>query len=175
MIQKQFIKVSTNSLIPYENNPRINDPAVADVMESIRQCENLDPIEVDEDYVILSGHTRLLALQGLGITETEVVQYTGLTDEQKRKYRILANKTNELAQWDFEKLEQELADLDFGEFSFTFSAEDEIDESDLDDESEKNSVVVTLRFESADDYTLYEERIKNLADEANATVSVKME
>ena len=118
MVQKQFIKVSTDKLIPYENNPRINDPAVADVVESIKQCENLDPIEVDEDFVILSGHTRLLAMQQLGITETEVVQYSGLTDEQKRKYRILANKTNELAEWDFDRLEEEIADLDFSNFSF---------------------------------------------------------
>lgn len=120
MVLKKFIKVSTDKLIPYGNNPRINEPAVADTMESIRQCENLDPIEVDEDFVILSGHTRLIAMQRLGITETEIVQYTGLTDEQKRKYRILANKTNELAEWDFEKLEKEMADLDFSDFSFDF-------------------------------------------------------
>jgi ParB-like chromosome segregation protein Spo0J len=125
MVLKKFIKVSTDKLIPYGNNPRVNEPAVADTMESIRQCENLDPIEVDEDFVILSGHTRLIAMQRLGITETEIVQYTGLTDEQKRKYRILANKTNELAEWDFEKLEKEMADLDFSDFSFDFGFDDE--------------------------------------------------
>lgn len=94
-------------------------------MESIKQCENLDPIEVDEGFVILSGHTRLLALKQLGYTETEVVQYEGLTEEQKRKYRILANKTNELADWDFSKLDQELADLDFSDFSFDFDGIEE--------------------------------------------------
>ena len=123
-ISKQFLTVRTDQLIPYENNPRINEPAVADVMESIRQCENLDPIEVDEGFVILSGHTRLIAMQRLGITETEIIQYTGLTDEQKRKYRILANKTNELADWDFGKLEAEIADLDFSDFSFDLADSD---------------------------------------------------
>ena len=72
-IKKEFLKVKVSQLIPYENNPRINEPAVADTMESIRQCENLDPIEVDENMVILSGHTRMLAMQRLGIAETEVV------------------------------------------------------------------------------------------------------
>ena len=96
-IKKEFLKVKVSQLIPYENNPRINEPAVADTMESIRQCENLDPIEVDENMVILSGHTRMLAMQRLGIAETEVVKYSGLTENQKKKYRILANKTQELA------------------------------------------------------------------------------
>ena len=115
-IKKEFLKVKVSQLIPYENNPRINEPAVADTMESIRQCENLDPIEVDENMVILSGHTRMLAMQRLGIAETEVVKYSGLTENQKKKYRILANKTQELAQWDFDKLKKELDGLDFDGF-----------------------------------------------------------
>jgi hypothetical protein len=69
-----------------------------------------------------------MAMQRLGIKETDIVRYTGLTDEQKKKYRILANKTNELAEWDFEKLESEIADLDFSDFSF-----DLIDNSDAAD------------------------------------------
>jgi site-specific DNA-methyltransferase (adenine-specific) len=124
-VKKSFITVPLDKLIPYENNPRINEPAIPDTVESIKQCENLDPIEVDEGFVILSGHTRLLALKQLGYTETEVVQYEGLTEEQKRKYRILANKTGEAAEWDFSKLEQELADLDFSDFSFDFDGIEE--------------------------------------------------
>lgn len=120
MINKQFKTMSIKDLIPYENNPRINDDAVNDVIASIEQCENLDPIEIDEDNVILSGHTRLKALKKLKYKETEVLQITGLTDEQKRKYRILANKTGERAEWDFNKLEIELADLDFEGYDFDF-------------------------------------------------------
>lgn len=120
MINKQFKTMSIKDLIPYENNPRINDDAVNDVIASIEQCENLDPIEIDEDNVILSGHTRLKALKKLKYKETEVLQITGLTDEQKRKYRILANKTGERAEWDLNKLEIELADLDFEGYDFDF-------------------------------------------------------
>lgn len=122
-MKKEFIKIKVDELIPYENNPRINENAIPDTMESIRQCENLDPIEVDENNVILSGHTRLLALKRLGYNETEVVRYTGLTEEQKKKYRILANKVGEKSGWDFSKLEEELADLDFGDFDFGFEIE----------------------------------------------------
>lgn len=120
MITKQFKTMNIKDLIPYENNPRINDDAVNDVIASIEQCENLDPIEIDENNVILSGHTRLKALKKLKYKETEVLQITGLTDEQKRKYRILANKTGERAEWDLNKLEIELADLDFEGYDFDF-------------------------------------------------------
>lgn len=88
MVKKEFIKIKTEDLIPYDNNPRHNEEAVPDVAESIRQCGDLDPIEVDENNVILSGHTRLLALRQQGFTETDVIRYTGLTEEQKKKYRL---------------------------------------------------------------------------------------
>jgi len=120
--------MSLDELIPYENNPRINDNAVHDTKQSMIECGNLDPIEIDENNVILSGHTRLLALKELGETETDVMQVTGLTDEQKRKYRILANKTNELAEWDIAKLELELEDLDFSDYDFDFDVDLDIDE-----------------------------------------------
>lgn len=51
----------------------------------------------------------------------------GLTDEQKKKYRLLDNKTNELATWDLEKLEEELQDLDFDGFDFNFDMPGEKD------------------------------------------------
>jgi hypothetical protein len=123
MITKEFITVKLGELHPYENNPRINDNAVSHVKASIEQCENLDPIEIDENGVILSGHTRLLALQELGYTETEVVRISGLDEDQKRKYRILANKTNEIADWDFDKLAEELDGLDFDGFDFGFDSD----------------------------------------------------
>lgn len=131
MIQKTFQTLKLDEIIPYENNPRINDEAVADVVASIEQCENLDPIEIDENNVILSGHTRLKALYELGYEGTEVVRYTGLTEEQKRKYRILANKTAEKASWDFGKLEIELDGLDFKGFDFGFAAQRENDETQV--------------------------------------------
>lgn len=120
MVKKEFIQIKIEDLIPYGNNPRHNEEAVPDVAESIRQCGDLDPIEVDENNVILSGHTRLLALRQQGFTETDVIRYTGLTEEQKKKYRLLANKTGEKATWDLEKLAEELDDLDFDGFDFGF-------------------------------------------------------
>lgn len=132
-MKKEYIKIPIDQLIPYENNPRKNEEAVPDVEESMNQVGNIDPIEIDENNVILSGHTRLLALQKLGETETEVLRVSGLTEEQKKKYRLLANKTSEKAEWDFEKLEEELADLDFGDFDFGFESESESNQNETED------------------------------------------
>lgn len=107
---------------PYPNNPRRNDGAVDAVAESIRQCGYVAPIIVDEDGVILAGHTRYKALQKLGYETADVLVKSGMTEEQKKKYRLLDNKTGELAGWDFAMLEDELSELDFNGFDFGFDA-----------------------------------------------------
>lgn len=105
---------------PYPNNPRKNDEAVESVMESIKQCGYCQPILVDEDMVILAGHTRFKAIKRLGWQECPVVVRAGMTEEQKHKYRLLDNKTNEIAQWDNDLLMEELEGLDFEGFDFGF-------------------------------------------------------
>jgi site-specific DNA-methyltransferase (adenine-specific) len=125
-------------LHPYEKNPRNNDAAVDAVVESIKQCGYIAPIIVDEDGVILAGHTRYKALQKLGKTEVECIVKEGLTEEQKRKYRLLDNKTNELADWDMELLAVELADLDFGDLDLNWGLDLEEDRPEaIDDDYDK--------------------------------------
>lgn len=119
---------------PYENNPRINDGAVKDVTESIRQCGYCSPIIVDENGVILAGHTRYKAIKTLEWTECQVVVCDGLTEDQKRKYRILDNKTNEIAEWDLKLLEEELQGLDFEGFDFGFENGVDLQEDAVDDD-----------------------------------------
>ena len=65
----KYVKKKLSELKPYENNPRINDEAVDDVAESIKQCSYIAPIIIDEDGVILAGHTRYKALKKLGYKE----------------------------------------------------------------------------------------------------------
>lgn len=115
MARKQLITVPVDKVKPYENNPRLNDDAVDAVKKSIEQCEYIAPIICDEQMIIMGGHTRLKALKELGAKECEVLVVEGLSDEQKRKYRLLDNKTGELALWDFDKLAEELEGLDFGD------------------------------------------------------------
>lgn len=120
---EQVLKLS--EIVPYENNARKNDKAVKDVAESIKQCGYIAPIIVDENNVILAGHTRYKALKKLGYKEITVRKISGLTEEQKRKYRLLDNKTNELADWDFEKLKDEIDGLDFSEFDIDWGIKED--------------------------------------------------
>ena len=128
----EIIKLKITEIKPYDKNPRKNDGAVDAVAESIKQCGYCAPIVIDEDNVILAGHTRLKALKKLKYKECECVRKVGMTEEQKRKYRLLDNKTNELAEWDIDLLKGELDGLDFLDFDFGF---------DIADESEPQAIV----------------------------------
>ena len=111
-------------IVPYGKNPRKNDNAVNAVAESIRQCSYITPIIVDEDKVILAGHTRYKAIKALGMEEVPCLICEGLTEEQKKKYRYLDNKTGEKTTWDLLKLEVELEGLDLEGFDFFGMAAD---------------------------------------------------
>jgi ParB-like chromosome segregation protein Spo0J len=130
----EYVKKKLADIKPYENNPRINDDAVDDVAESIRQCSYITPIIVDEDGVILAGHTRYKALLKLGCKECEVMVVSGLTNEQKKKYRLYDNKTGEFSKWDQKKLQKELFEVDFCGYDF---GQPEIKNADADDGSDE--------------------------------------
>ncbi len=110
----KLVSVKIGNIKPYENNPRYNDDAIEAVKESIKQCEYITPIVLDENFEMLAGHTRYAALYQLGYQEAECIVVTGLTDKQKRKFRLLDNKTAEIAEWDIDLLIAELDGLDFG-------------------------------------------------------------
>lgn len=131
----EIVTLNLSEIIPYEKNPRKNDAAVDDVAESIRQCGYKARIIVDENNVIIAGHTRWKALQKLGWEKVDVQRELDMTEEQKRKYRLLDNKVGEKSTWDFELLEWELEDLDFEGYDFGFDIEDleDIDEPQEDD------------------------------------------
>ena len=110
-----LVKRKIEDIIPYENNPRFNAMAIEPVEQSIQQVGYISPIILDENNVVLAGHTRLAALCDLGFEEVDCVVITGLSDEQKRKFRLLDNKTAEIAEWDIDLLLEELESLDLGD------------------------------------------------------------
>ena len=96
---------------PYSNNPRHNDAGIDAVAASIREFGFRQPIVVDEDGVIIVGHTRYKAADRLGLEKVPVHVATGLTPEQVRAYRIADNQTSTLSSWDDDKLVKELLAL----------------------------------------------------------------
>ena len=117
---KELKIIDINKIKQYNNNPRYNSEAIDMVVQSINQCGYIAPIIVDENYEILAGHTRYQALKRLGKSEIEVLIIYDLSEEQKKKYRLLDNRTAEFSTWDFDKLQTELNLIDFGDFNFDF-------------------------------------------------------
>ncbi|MBN67486.1 MAG: DNA methylase N-4, partial [Rickettsiales bacterium] len=85
--------------------------AIAKVAASIKEYGFRQPIVVDEDMVIIAGHTRLQAAQQLGLTKVPVHTATGLTATQVKAYRLADNRTAQEAEWDDELLGLELGEL----------------------------------------------------------------
>jgi DNA modification methylase len=99
------------SIRPYENNPRVNDPGVEAVAASIQTFGFRQPIVVDEQGVIIVGHTRLKAALKLGLEQVPVHVAVGLSPAQVKAYRIADNQTATLSQWDHDRMPLELAEL----------------------------------------------------------------
>lgn len=97
---------------PYWRNPRNIPPeAVKAVRTSIEEYGYRQPIVVDEENVVVVGHTRLEALKDMGYKSAEVY-ITDLPEEKVKEYRLADNRTGELSSWDFDMLVTELRDTE---------------------------------------------------------------
>ena len=117
-MEKKLVTMKLSEIVPYKNNPRKNKSAVKAVSDSIRAVGYNNPIIVDENKVILAGHTRRLSLIQRGDEEAQVLQVSGMSEAAKRKFRLLDNKVGEYASWDYVSLAEELAALDFSGMDF---------------------------------------------------------
>lgn len=123
-------------LVPYENNPRVNDYAVKKVLESVKEYGFTNPILVDKDMVIIAGHTRREASILAGLKKVPYIIMGDLTPEQVKAYRIADNKLAELATWDGEALKEELFELQELEYPLEAMGFTEMDLKDLFTEKE---------------------------------------
>lgn len=105
-------------LKPYEKNTRKHaDHDVDEIVKSIKKYGFSDPIGIwSEKNIIVEGHGRFMAAKKIGMETVPVLRLDHLTDEQRREYAIMHNRTAELSSWDFEALAEEMAELDLGEF-----------------------------------------------------------
>jgi DNA modification methylase len=107
----KITKQKIDDIRPYENNPRQNDDAIDAVAKSLQEFGWRQPIVVDEDGVIIVGHTRWKAAKKLGLKEVPVHVATDLPPEKVRAYRIADNQTSTLSEWDYDLLPIELTAL----------------------------------------------------------------
>lgn len=133
----QIIEKKLADIKPYEKNPRRNDNAVDTVANSIKEFGFKVPIVIDKDNVIVCGHTRYKASKKLGLEIVPCVIADDLTEEQIKAYRLADNKVAEQAEWDFDLLGDELADIfdiDMTDFGFDFAEEEEEEVEVVEDE-----------------------------------------
>lgn len=114
------VMMKTSDLIDYKNNPRKNDKAVEAVANSINSFGFKVPVIIDKNNVLVCGHTRVKAAKKLGIEEIPVIIADDLNEDQIKAFRIADNKTAELADWDMDKLAEELKliEMDMEQFGF---------------------------------------------------------
>lgn len=131
----KIIEKNIDEVTPYENNPRRNDEAVEGVANSIKEFGFKVPIVIDKDNVIIAGHTRLKAAKKLGLKKVPCVKADDLTPEQARAFRIVDNKTQEIAGWNFDQLNEELEGLSNVDMSkFGFADQESVDLDNFFDE-----------------------------------------
>ncbi len=139
-----------DQLTPYERNPRNNEKAIEAVAASIKNFGFLVPMVVDKDGVVVAGHTRLAAVRRLmdedpanadHYRKIPVMKANDLTPDQIKAFRLIDNKTAEIATWDFDLLAHEVAELQDTGVELVGFGQDEIDcmialasaEADIDD------------------------------------------
>ena len=149
-------EVNINEIYPYENNPRNNENAVQAVMNSIAEFGIKQPLVIDENHVIVVGHTRYIAAKKLGYKTLPCLIASDLSDEQIRAYRLADNKTNELAEWDSKALQAELDALyesfDMEKFGFAI----QIENIDLKGELEESEEKFARELDEANNYLVLE-------------------
>ena len=132
----QIVNKNIEELIPYEKNPRKNDEAVKYVARSIEEFGFKVPMVIDSNNVIVCGHTRYKAAKELGMTELPCIIADDLTEEQIKAFRLADNKVGEIADWDFELLNEEMQELGMDMADFGFIELTDIDADEFFDDAE---------------------------------------
>ena len=109
-------------LKPFERNPREHDAEhVSKIARSISEFGFTVPVLIDPEGEIIAGHGRLLASKVLGLTEIPVRIAQGLTDAQKRAYRIADNQLTIDGGWNEADLSFEIKALDESGFDLSLT------------------------------------------------------
>jgi hypothetical protein len=86
------------ALVPYASNSRTHTPAQLDKLaRSISEFGFTNPILVDGENGVISGHARLAVAQKLGLAEVPTIDLSWLTPAQRQAYVLADNRLAEEA------------------------------------------------------------------------------
>lgn len=100
-INKRIKTVKVADLKFYPGNPRRNNESAKMVAKSIAAFGYINLIVVNPDNYILAGNTRCKALKILDVEEIEVLEVSGLTEQEERNFVIVDNRVGEFSQWNY--------------------------------------------------------------------------
>ena len=159
-VEKRKVK----DLKPYEKNPRIiSELGLSHLKRSFDEIGFAQPININLDNTILSGHARVQQLLKEGVEEVDCyVPDRQLTPKQEEAVIIRMNK-NVAGEWDFKMLRDEFNWNDLEDYGFI---ENEL-ELDIDkDDKEDSEVKINFDFKLEVDCTS-EEKQQMLQEELN--------
>jgi len=134
-------------LKPHPKNPRqFTDKGMKDLENSINSIGFMQPININQDGTILSGHARAMKLKQMGEIEVDVyVPDRLLTPKQEEEVLVRAN-ANTAGQWDWDLLANEFEDFELVEWGLeipTIETEElEAKEDDFDGEPPVEPITV---------------------------------
>lgn len=117
---RQIELVETDQIIPFHANARTHSKKQIDkIARPMQQRGITNPLLLDENNVLLAGHGRLAAAVQLGLGRLPCIRMSGMSEDDKRAYRLADNQLALEAGWHFDLLAGELqflvdADFDVG-------------------------------------------------------------
>ena len=121
------VYVPVSELVPWDQNPRLNESAVDEVAKSIKRFGFASPIIArTADNMVIAGHTRLLAAKKIGLKSVPV-RFMDLDLNDAQLLALADNKIGEIADWDETKLKDILASLDDQDLSGLGWSDDELE------------------------------------------------
>jgi DNA modification methylase len=104
--------VDVRALKPNPRNARTHSKKqIGQIADSLLCFSWTCPLLVDDNFVVLAGHGRLLAAQQLGWDKVPVIILSGLNEVKKRALMLADNKIAANAGWDRNILAPELSEL----------------------------------------------------------------
>jgi DNA modification methylase len=124
----QIHEVEIEKLNPAKYNPRfISEDQLSALSASLSHYDFVEPVVVNQrNMVIVGGHQRVKAWQGLGKSSVPVV-FVDLNDAEERALNLALNKIS--GEWDEDKLAdviRELKSFDFDDFLSTGFTDEEL-------------------------------------------------
>lgn len=140
------VELPLSALKFYEFNPKEHtETQIADLALSLQDFSQFQPLIIDKNNLIISGHGRALAAQKLGWESVICYRASHLDDVAARTARVTLNQRNMETGFDYEKSKQNYADIlaggyDINKFSTNFDftpAVSDKREADVDTTQEK--------------------------------------